>query len=105
MMHFSKLVTWMLMRYSEISTLPEDTPLDGLIIPRGLRGLENEDNDKYLEAVGMERLYSTVAHVNQNPTNMVHLFHTIGKAHTENRLCRSNGSYRTVPNLPPATRE
>lgn len=105
MMHFSNLVTWMLMRYSEISTLPEDAPLDGLIIPHGLTGVEYEDNDKFLEAVGMERLYSAVAHVRQNPTNMVHLFHTIGKAYVENRLCRSNGSYRAVPNLPPATRE
>ena len=93
------------MRSRELYDIPKDAPIDGLIIPDIDQGSVLEDKDKHLEVLGMERLYSAVAHLEQSPTHMVHLFHAIGKAFTESDKGMTNGSYRRLQPLPKANRK
>lgn len=93
------------MRSRELYDIPKDAPIDGLIIPDLHEGFVLEDKDKHLEVLGMERLYSAVAHLDQSPTYMVHLFHAIGKAFTGSDKGMTNGSYRRLPPLPRANRK
>ncbi|KAG1784504.1 uncharacterized protein HD556DRAFT_1451703 [Suillus plorans] len=86
---FLKLATWMLVRFRDLTNRDMDSELDGLLISENPRLLEFDD-DRYFEAVGMERLYSAIVHMEARPRYLCHLFHALGKRLTESDVGTSN---------------
>jgi hypothetical protein len=60
-----------------------DADIEGVIIPDNPRLRELVDDDHAFEAIGMERLYTAIVHMETRPRYLSHLFHTLGKAITE----------------------
>ncbi|KAG2045850.1 hypothetical protein BDR06DRAFT_1015240 [Suillus hirtellus] len=87
---FLKLATWMLVRFRDLTNLDMDSELDGPLISQNPRLMEELDDDHYFEAVGMERLYSAIVHMESRPRYMCHLFHALGKRLTESEVGNSN---------------
>ncbi|KAG1886466.1 hypothetical protein F4604DRAFT_1675381 [Suillus subluteus] len=98
---FLKLAAWMLMRFRQLTTVPFDAPIDGVVIPSNPRVMEGIDDDHFFEALGMERLYTAIVHMETSPRYMCHLFHALGKAMANSDVSASNP--RLLPcNSPPA---
>ncbi|KAG1720419.1 uncharacterized protein EDB91DRAFT_1257008 [Suillus paluster] len=97
---FLKLGTWILLRFRQLANTPIDGDLDGLLIPDHPAQFDIEDNADFQEALGMTRLYSALAHIDTNPEYLVHIFHEIGKASSEERLGSSHPGIRPLPELP-----
>ncbi|KAG1718477.1 uncharacterized protein EDB91DRAFT_1090035 [Suillus paluster] len=75
-----KLGAWMLLRFRQLAMIPMDADLNGLVIPQSPRGMNfNSENDFY-EALGMERLYSAIAHIDTRPRYMRYLLHRLGRS-------------------------
>lgn len=77
-----------------------DADIDGLLIPEDHDIFEIEDPDHLNEALGMTRLYAALAHIENHPEYLAHIFHAIGKASFEERLGSSHPGFRTLPELP-----
>ncbi|KAG1851416.1 hypothetical protein F4604DRAFT_1934107 [Suillus subluteus] len=75
-----KLGAWMLLRFRQLAMIPVDADLDGLVIPRSPRGMNFESEDDFYEALGMERLYSAIAHIDTRPRYMRYLLHRLGRS-------------------------
>ncbi|KAG2045585.1 hypothetical protein BDR06DRAFT_1015501 [Suillus hirtellus] len=77
---FLKLGAWMLLRFRQLAVLPVDADVNGLVIPQSPRGMSFDNEDDFYEALGMERLYSAVAHIDTRPRYMRHLLHSLGRS-------------------------
>ncbi|KAG1830501.1 hypothetical protein DFJ58DRAFT_736936 [Suillus subalutaceus] len=75
-----KLGAWMLLRFRQLAMIPVDADLNGLIIPQSPRGMNFNSEDDFYEAIGMERLYSAIAHIDTRPRYMRYLLHRLGRS-------------------------
>ncbi|KAG1720984.1 uncharacterized protein EDB91DRAFT_1256740 [Suillus paluster] len=75
---FLKLATWMLLRFRQLSKIDIDADVNGVIIPSDPRTMRFPDGDEFLEALGMERLYSAIVHMEARPAYLSHIFHALG---------------------------
>ncbi|KAG1789581.1 uncharacterized protein HD556DRAFT_1311175 [Suillus plorans] len=98
---FLTLATWMLIRFRQLTNIDMETPLGGLVIPENPRLLDDIQDDHFFEALGMERLYSALVHLETSPRYMTHIFHALGKVIANSDV--SEGNPRMMPcNSPPS---
>ncbi|KAG1825324.1 hypothetical protein DFJ58DRAFT_849574 [Suillus subalutaceus] len=98
---FLKLATWMLMRFRQLTNTDMDAEIDGLIIPNNPRTMAGIDEDHFFEALGMERMYTAIVHMETSPRYMCHLFHALGKVMASTDISASNPRFLPC-NSPPA---
>ncbi|KAG1817589.1 uncharacterized protein BJ212DRAFT_1480153 [Suillus subaureus] len=77
---FLNLGTWMLIWFRQMMNLNMHALVDGLIILQNPWLMDEISNDHFFEAMGMERLYTAIAHMEMSPRYLCHLFHALGKA-------------------------
>ncbi|KAG1786397.1 uncharacterized protein HD556DRAFT_1449774 [Suillus plorans] len=98
---FLKLGTWMLLRFRQLALLDMDGDVDGVVIPENPRTMAFDSEDQFLEALGMERLYSAIVHMESRPRFLSHLFHSLGTlAHTSD-IGESNPRFWSISSPPP----
>ncbi|KAG1886469.1 hypothetical protein F4604DRAFT_1675383 [Suillus subluteus] len=98
---FLKLATWMLIRFRQLTEMDMDVAIDGVVIPGDPQVMEGVDDDHFFEALGMERMYTAIAHMETSPRYICHLFHALGKVIASSDVSTSNP--RLLPcNSPPA---
>jgi hypothetical protein len=98
---FVKLGTWMLLRFRQLATQELDDDVNGIVIPQDPRTLTFNHHDQFLEALGMERLYSAIVHIESRPRYLSHLFHALGRAANESDMGASNPRFWPIPSPPP----
>ncbi|KAG1832553.1 hypothetical protein DFJ58DRAFT_848004 [Suillus subalutaceus] len=76
---FLKLASWMLVRFRQLTDVDLDSDVDGLVIPGNPRTMVFDNDDHFFEAVGMERLYTAIVHMETRPRFLSHMFHALGK--------------------------
>jgi hypothetical protein len=76
---FLKLATWMLLRFRQLSNTDMNADVDGVVIPVDPRTTPFNQESHFLEALGMERLYSAIVHMEARPRFLSHLFHALGR--------------------------
>ncbi|KAG1804195.1 uncharacterized protein BJ212DRAFT_1486830 [Suillus subaureus] len=87
---FLNLGTWMLIWFHQMMNLNMHALVDGLIILQNPRLMDEISNDHFFEAMGMERLYTAIAHMEMSPQYLCHLFHALGKAMSCSEVSCSN---------------
>src|SRR6267154_592762 len=97
---FLKLGAWMLLRFRQLAMMPLHGDVDGLIIPASPSGISFDNAEDFYEALGMERLYSAVAHIDTRPRYMKHLLHRLGRSIALGPSAEEH-SKRLAPSSPP----
>ncbi|KAG2136435.1 hypothetical protein DEU56DRAFT_756341 [Suillus clintonianus] len=97
---FLKLATWILLRMRQLANRPIDGEVDGILVPESPAFLEIDNDANFHEALGMDRLYSALVHMDTHPQYLAHIFHEVGKASSEERLGCSHPNFRPLPDLP-----
>jgi hypothetical protein len=97
---FLKLASWMLLRYRQLANIDMDADIEGAIIPDNPRLRDNVATHQFYEAVGMERLYSAIVHMDTRPRYLTHLFHALGQAITESDIGQSHPNIRPICSPP-----
>ena len=87
---FLKLASWMLVRYRQLTQGDLNGDIPGVVIGENPRMIDCLNDDHFFEALGMERLYSAIAHIETRPRYMCHLFHALGKVIAESDVGSSN---------------
>ncbi|KAG2063550.1 hypothetical protein BDR04DRAFT_1123183 [Suillus decipiens] len=98
---FLKLGAWMLLRFRQLAMIPFDDAVDGLVIPDSPRGMQFTNEHDFYEALGMERLYSAIAHIDTRPQFMRHLLCRLGRSVASNNDL-DGGSNAIAVASPPA---
>ncbi|KAG1879694.1 hypothetical protein C8R48DRAFT_767930 [Suillus tomentosus] len=98
---FLKLATWMLLRFRQLANLDMDADVNGVVIPENPRTMAFDSDDQYLEALGMERLYSAIVHMESRPRFLSHLFHALGNVANTSDLGESNPRFWSITSPPP----
>lgn len=80
-----------------------DEPLNGIVIPENPRQLEGAYEDDFYEALGMERLYSAIVHLETSPRYMCHLLHALGKEANKKDAGSSNPLFPPCKSPPTVT--
>ncbi|KAG2079421.1 uncharacterized protein F5147DRAFT_661883, partial [Suillus discolor] len=97
---FLRLATWMLIRFRQLTNIDMNAPIDGIVIPQNPRLMDDVGDDHFFEALGLERLYSAIVHMETSPRYMSHIFHALGKVLASSDVSASNP--RLIPcNSPP----
>ncbi|KAG1808897.1 uncharacterized protein BJ212DRAFT_1302798 [Suillus subaureus] len=73
---FLKLVTWMLLRFHQLTMTDMNTDVNDVVIPLNPRTIPFENDDDFLEALGMECLYAAIIHMETCPHYLSHLLQT-----------------------------
>ncbi|KAG2108203.1 uncharacterized protein F5147DRAFT_773784 [Suillus discolor] len=100
---FLKLGTWMLLRFRQLAMLDMDTDVNGVIIPENPRTMAFDSEDQYLEALGMEHLYSAIVHMESRLCFLSHLFHSLGNVANDSDIRESNPRFWSIASPPPVT--
>ncbi|KAG2354617.1 hypothetical protein BDR07DRAFT_1382094 [Suillus spraguei] len=100
---FLKLGAWMLLRFRQLAMIPFDTDVDGLVIPDSPRGMQFANANHFYEALGMERLYSAIAHIDTRPQFMRHLLYRLGRSVALNNDFDGSSSTMAVGSPPAVT--
>jgi hypothetical protein len=98
---FLKLATWMLIRFRQLANIDMEAAIDGLIIPENPRLMDGINEDHFFEALGMERLYTAIVHMETSPRYMCHIFHALGKVMASSDVSTSHPRFLPC-NSPPA---
>lgn len=98
---FVKLGTWMLIRFRQLAMLDLDGDVNGIVIPNDPRTLVFDHHDQFLEALGMERLYSAIVHIESRPRFLSHLLHAIGRVANDSDMGASNPRFWPISSPPP----
>lgn len=93
----------MLLRFRQLSNADMNADLNGVVIAQNPRTIPFVDPDDYLEALGMERLYAAIAHMDQRPRFLSHLFHALGALAQDSELGHSNPVTWPISSPPPVT--
>ncbi|KAG2121466.1 hypothetical protein DEU56DRAFT_918153 [Suillus clintonianus] len=98
---FLKLATWMLIRFRQLTMTDMDADVNGVIIPLNPRTIPFVDHDDFLEALGMERLYSAIVNMDTRPRFLSHLFHALGTISHDADIGHSNHGSQAISSPPP----
>ncbi|KAG1719707.1 uncharacterized protein EDB91DRAFT_1257449 [Suillus paluster] len=101
---FLKLASWMLLRFRQLSHADIDDEVNGIVIPGSPRLMEFKNEDDFFEALGMERLYSAIVHMDTTSRFLSHIFHALGKVISESDVGQSNPTMWPAMS-PPAVEE
>jgi hypothetical protein len=98
----TNLLAWMVERYRTLVGIPLDEPLNGQLIPQSPDEYPNLLENDYLEALGIERLYSALVNADESPGHLIHLAHALGRAAKETSILSDSKPNTTSLNpLPP----
>lgn len=100
---FLKFASWMLVRFRQVTGIDMDEPVNGVIIPENPRLRETTPDDHFFEALGMERLYSAIVHLEAAPRYMCHLLHALGKVIDQSDVAASNPTVHPCKSPPTVT--
>lgn len=100
---FLRFATWMFVRFRQVTGIAMDEPMNGVVIPQNPRLLEGDIDDDFFEALGMERLYSAIVHLESAPRYMCHLLHALGKVIHETDAGASNPQCQPCKSPPTVT--
>ncbi|KAG2029296.1 hypothetical protein BDR03DRAFT_1018596 [Suillus americanus] len=100
---FLRFATWMLVRFRQVTGVDMEEPINGVVIPCNPRLLEGNSDDDYFEALGMERLYSAIVHLETSPRYMCHLLHALGKVIDQSDAGASNPQFQPCKSPPTVT--
>jgi hypothetical protein len=91
----------MLLRFRQLSGTAIDADVNGVVIPLNPRTIPFEDDDDFLEALGMERLYAAIVHMETRPRFLSHLFHALGSLANDADIGHSNHGAWPIASPPP----
>jgi hypothetical protein len=100
---FLKLATWMLLRFRQLSMTDMNADVNGVVIPLNPRTIPFSSPDDFLEALGMERLYAAIVHMETRPRYISHLFHALGTLANDAEIGFSNHGSWPIASPPPVT--
>jgi hypothetical protein len=98
---FLKLATWMLIRFRQLANINIEDSIEGVIIPENPRVMDGLNDDHFFEALGMERMYTAIVHMETSPRYMCHIFHALGKVMATSDVGTSHPRFWPC-NSPPA---
>jgi hypothetical protein len=93
----------MLLRFRQLAMTDMNADVNGVVIPLNPRTIPFEDEDDFLEALGMERLYSAIVHMDTRPRFLSHLFHALGSLAHDADIGHSNHGSQPIASPPPVT--
>jgi hypothetical protein len=88
----TSLFVWMIERYRKLVGIPVNEPLNGQLIPQSPNKCQGLTEDDYLEALGIERMYTALINAEQRPDHLVYLAHALGRAAKENNILSDSTS-------------
>jgi hypothetical protein len=101
---FLKLAAWMLIRFRHLSKTDIEAEIARSLIPESPRVMDFKDDDDYFEALGIERLYTAIVHMDTRPRYLAHLMHAMGKVISELDVGQSHPRVWPVSS-PPSVQE
>ncbi|KAG2029763.1 hypothetical protein BDR03DRAFT_1017979 [Suillus americanus] len=100
---FLKLATWMLLRFRQLTMTDMNADVNDVVIPLNPRTIPFEHDDDFLEALGMERLYAAIVHMETRPRYLSHLLHALGSLVNDADIGQSNHGWQPIASPPPVT--